>query len=596
MLNKLKNEIARMVADSSQSKADEVLPTIEYGKMGDLSCKFAFVLAKEKNENPAKLAAEISSRIKLSDNFSKAESAGPYINFYLSNKAYALLVSGSDAEKTMKGKVIIEFPAVNPNKPWHIGHLRNAILGESVARILEIDHEVVRMDYINDLGLQVAQSLWGYLNNDAKPDKKFDQWLGEQYVYVAKKFEEDPEVAKQVRLLISDMEGGVNDNAVSGRELAEKCVRAQYQTALDFGVTHDVLIFESDIMRTIFEEGIDKLKSGNSVFMEKEGKNKGCLVVDISGDLENEFGKMENPNKILIRSDGTAVYTGKDVIFHLWKFGKIRSKFKYEKFMDMPEGVALKSSKEGESREFADADLVINVIGVEQKYPQRVIVEVLKKLGYAKEASSLHHLSYEHVGLPESKFSGRKGTWMGFTADDLLSEAKERVLEKITIDATPEEKGEISHMVAVASIKFAFLRSSSDKKITFRWESALNLEGDSGPYAQYAYVRTNGILEKAKDKPEACEIEFNESEKRLIKRLSMFNDLVDRCSKELAPHHLTQYVLDVAGDFSAFYSSSPVINENDDAKRKTRLAITKATQTVLGRSLHLLGIRCPSRM
>ena len=284
MLDELRREAAQIVSDAAGAQPEKVLPTIETSRISDLASKYAFILSKEKKENPAKLAAEIAKKIKKSGNFEKIEAAGPYINFYFSDRAYAKMLSdilekknAFGKGKSRKEKALIEFPSVNPNKPWHIGHLRNAVLGESVARILEFDgYSVERMDYINDLGLQVAQSLWGFLNSDAKPEGKFDQWLGEQYVDVAKKFEEDEKVAEQVRKLIVAMEEGNNKDAEAGRKLAEDCVRAQYQTALDFGVTHDVLVFESDIMKTIFDEGIEYLKNNDSVVLEKEGKNKGC--------------------------------------------------------------------------------------------------------------------------------------------------------------------------------------------------------------------------------------------------------------------------------------------------------------------------------
>jgi len=610
LLSELKEEIARLVADAADAKEHDVLPAIESGKVGDLSCKYAFILSKEKKENPAKLAAEIAKKINESEkpeNFEKIEAAGPYINFFFSDRAYAAILSdilkkkgrfGSGKKK--KGKVLIEFPSVNPNKPWHVGHLRNAILGESVARTLEFDgYPVERMDYINDLGLQVAQSLWGFLHTKSKPEGKFDQWLGEQYVDVAKKFEDDPKVAEAVRRLIAALEEGNNKDADAGRKLAEDCVRAQYSTALDFGVSHDVLVFESDVMATLFGEGMAFIKGSGPVVLQKEGKEEGCWIVTLSEDFEKQFGKMENPNKVLIRSDGTAVYTGKDLIFHLWKFGKLKTSFSYEPFMEQDGKTAYKTSStssKGKKMGFGNAARVINVIGVEQKYPQAVIVEVLKVLGFADEARNLHHLSYEHVGLPETKFSGRKGTWLGYTADNLLEEAQERVKGKMTIDVSDSEKKEITKAVGVAAIKFAFLRSSADKRITFRWEEALNLEGDSGPYAQYAYVRTNGILGKTKEKPAVSEIAFNDSEKNLIKRLAQLSDVISRCSKELAPHHLTKYSLDIAADFSSFYAASPVLPENDEKIRKTRLAVTLATGIVLKNTLNLLGIECPARM
>lgn len=603
MLELLKTEVARLVAEAAGADESSVLPTVEMGKMGDISCKFAFVLAKEKKENPAKLANEIAGKIKKSGNFEKVESTGPYINFYFSSQAFSKILGGILSEKEKygsgpgkEGKVLIEFPSVNPNKPWHIGHLRNAILGDSVARIMGFDgHSVERMDYIDDLGLQVAQSLWGVLNLGNLPDGKYDNWLGGQYVMVSKKFEEEPSVAEDVRGILKKMEEGSNEIARKGRELAEECVKAQYQTSFDFGIYHDVLVFESDIMHTVFQEGVEYLQKSDAVVHESEGKNKGCWVVKLTEDFG--FGKMENPDKVLIRSDGTAVYTGKDVIFHLWKFGKLKKKFSYKEFIDQPNEVtAYMTSSDGKQMDFGGAAQAINVIGVEQKYPQKVIVEVFKRLGFDKEAENLHHLSYEHVGLPEAKFSGRKGTWVGFTADNLLSEARERVKEKIKLDVPDEEKERISLQVGAGAIKFTFLKTSSEKKITFKWDEALSLEGDSGPYAQYAYVRTLGILGKASDEPDVSKSEFNDSEKKLIKTLAQLSDVVSRCSRERAPHHLTQYVLDVAGQFSVFYANSPVIAEEDAELRKTRLAITLATSHVLKNSLNLLGLECPERM
>lgn len=602
MFDSLKQEVAEKLAAAADMPVDDVLPSIELGKMGDLSSKIAFVLAKERKANPVQIASEISRKLESGTNFDRVEATGPYINFYLSDRAFSAVLSDILAKKerygsgkSRKSKVVVEFPAVNPNKPWHIGHLRNALLGDSVARILEFDgYSVERMDYINDLGLQVAQSLWGVLNYDSDPSGKFDRWLGEQYVGIAKRFELDKDVVNGVRDLIKDMESGDNEIADVGRKLAEQCVKAQYETSFALDIYHDVLIFESDIMQSIFDEGIEYLKESDCVFHEKEGKNTGCWVVRFSAE---EFGKMENPDKILIRSDGTAVYTGKDVIFHLWKFGKLKGKFKYKPFIRQPNGkVAYMSSSDGKSMAFGNADIAVNVIGVEQKYPQRVVADILKKFGGDSEPKLLH-LSYEHVGLPDQKFSGRKGTWVGYTVDDFISEAQEKVKEYIKLDFSESEKKEISQVVGIGAIKFSFLKPSSDKRMTFRWEEALNFEGDSGPYAQYAYVRTKSILEKAKEDPKVSgQTILNDSEKSLIKRLGQFPDAVSRCSKELAPHHLSQYVLDVAADFSSFYAKSPVLSAEDEKTRRTRLAITLATGIVIKNALYLLGINCPERM
>ncbi len=618
--------------EDSEEAMQAIVQTIELGRMGDLSSKAAFIISKNlgsedskgKGKNPAEIAAEIAAALQKTTNqnassiIQKVEGAGPYINFTLNDSAYANMLSTILTKKEKYGagkkklkKVIIEFPSVNPNKPWHIGHLRNALLGDSVARILEFDgYPVERMDYIDDLGLQVAQSLWGFINYDSTPpaNSKFDSWLGHQYVGISKKFEEDKAVVEGVRELLKKMEEGDNDIAVAGRNLAENCVRGQYETSFAFGIYHDVLIFESDILRTIFHDGIESIKKNDAVVLETEGKNKGCWIVRLGEEFEKEFGKMENPDKVLVRSDGTAVYTGKDLIFHLWKFGKLKN-FKYEPFIKQPNGkVAYKSSPSPKAQpmDFGAATSAINVIGVEQKYPQRVIVEVFRRLHFENEASNLHHLSYEHVGLPDEKFSGRKGTWIGFTTDELLAEAERRVVEKIKSDLPEKEKLEIAHLVGVGAIKFSFLRTGAEKRITFRWEDALSMEGDSGPYLQYAYVRTNGILTKAEAKGISITdstktglppgVKFNDQERKLIKKLAQLPDLVARCSKERAPHHLTQYALEVAADFSSFYTTSPVLVAETEELVKSRLAITLATSIILKNALGLVGIDCPERM
>lgn len=613
----IKDEIAGLITKAAGVGAEEALASLEYGKFGDISSRIAFTLAQKQKTstkpgqkspegaNPAKLAAEITKKIATSPYVAKTEAMGPYVNFHLSDKAYASLLSDVlskkekyGAGKKKKGKVVIEFPSVNPNKPWHIGHLRNALLGDSVARILEFDgHDVERMDYIDDLGLQVAQSLWGFLNYEQNPHGKFDLWLGEQYVGIARKFEEDKTLMEDVREVLRQIEEGGNEVAEAGRKLAERCVLSQYETAFAFGIYHDVLVFESDIMENIFDEGIESIKDNKAVVIETEGKNEGCLVVKLSEDFEKEFGKLENPDKVLVRSDGTAVYTGKDVIFHLWKFGKLKKGFKYEPFVKQPNGkTAYMSSARGKPMDFGDANSVINVICVDQKYPQRVVAEVLKRMDFEDEARNLHHLSYELVGLPDEKFSGRKGTWIGYTADELLAEGQTRVMDKIKTEMEDGEKKNVARMVSAAAIKFSFLRTGPEKRITFKWEEALNMEGDSGPYLQYAYVRTQGILGKTKEKPSVEEVQFNPQEKQLIKKLAQFQDMVARSAKELAPHHLAQYGLEVAGEFSSFYTTSPVLTAEDEKTRKTRLAITMATSIVLKNSLGLIGIDCPERM
>lgn len=608
MLGKVRKRIAEAIAKAANIDVETALSSLESPKerFGDVASNVSFQLAKKMKRNPTEIAEELAKKVKRPALVEKVEAKGPYLNFYLSSDFYysalqEILKKGEIYGRgRKKEKVIVEFPSVNPNKPWHAGHLRNALLGDVMARLLAFSgYRVERIDYINDLGLQVAQSLWHFLNTPAVAiDKKFDHWLGEKYIKIAQEFEKKQEVQRAVRNLLKQLESGKNEVAEKGRWLAEECLKAQYETAFRFGIFHNAVIFESDLMRTLFAGGIELLKKGRAITLEKEGKNAGCWVVKLPKSFEQEFGEMREADKILIRSDGTITYTGKDVIFHLWKFGKLKKQFVYNEFIKQPNGeTAYRSAGKGIAMAFGRADIVINVIGMEQRYPQRVISEVLRLIGYEKEAASLFHLAYEHVTLPEMAFSGRAGTWMGYTADELAAEAEKRALEKVKDEIPLQEKKEIARIIGLGAIKFSFLKTSADKRILFLWDKALSLEGDSGPYLQYAYVRTKGILKKASFKPAVRRgYSFTTDEQRLLKRLCEFPDIVERAAAARVPHILCDYLLDVAADLNKFYTTSRVLDAEKEEERQIRLAIVHATNIILRNALWLLGIDCPERM
>jgi len=601
MFLKAKNEIAKIIAEASGLTEEEAFSSLEMprGEFGDLACKAAFLLAPWQKKNPAQIASELIPKLKKHKWVEKIEAAGPYINFFFTEKFYAEALNDiakkgkSYGKGNKKGKAIVEFPSVNPNKPWHAGHLRNAILGDSVARVLaHAGWELESIDYIDDLGLQVAQSLWGYMHLGSKPEGKFDHWVGAQYVEVAKRMETDAKVQAETRELLKKMEEGKNDISKKARWLAEECVKAQYETDFSYSIFHDGLIFESDIVHTIFHEGMEMLKSSKTIILEKEGKNAGCWVVK----LGEKFQKMQDPDKILIRSDGTATYTGKDLIFQLWKLGKLKGKFKYKPFIKQPNGKEAFTTGGNSSKPFGNADMVVNVIGSEQIYPQEVIREVLLLLGYKDEAARYVHLAHEHVTLPDEKLSGRAGTWKGYTADELLSESVRRAKEKISKDVPENEKDGIAKAVGEGAIRYSFVRTTPEKKLVFKWEEALSLEGNSGPYLQYAYVRARKIMEKSEDKPAvASGYKFNPEEKKLIRELCLFPELVAKSASSFRPHMLADYSYALAETFSKFYTLHQVLKA-EKGTRKSRLALVDAFTNVLGLSLSVLGIPLPEKM
>lgn len=612
----INSRIAASLAEAAGISRHAALESLSppQGKFGDLASTAAFAIAKEKKANPVEIASKICAKIKLPEGVTEARPAGPYVNFIFSDPQWAHFArefQGAEFArgKRVPGKALIEFPSVNPNKPWHIGHLRNALLGDSVARIMEFaGRHVEREDYIDDLGLQVAQSVWGQKNLPRPQEGKFDHMLGKQYVEVAKRLS-DPQVEAQVRQIIHDLEAGTSIAAKDARAMVEKCVAAQYETAFAFGIYHNVLVFESDIVRTIFNEGMDAIKSSGAARLESEGKNAGCYVVPLSG--EEGFEGMENADKVLIRSDGTATYTGKDAVFQLWKFGKLSGNFKFVPFLKQPNGgIAYMSTQIGRPEKFGGANTVINVIGMEQAYPQKVLKVVLSRLGFKDEAENSTHLSYEHAVLPQGRFSGRDGTWMaqseggiGFTADELLSEATSRAMEKIKGEFSGAEKSSIARAVAIGAIRFSFLRQSADKKIVFDYDSALSFEGDSGPYVQYAYARACRIIEKANGMgivpggqlPEGYA--FSDSEKALLRHISLLPSLVEKCAASHQAHPMAEFTLELAGRFSKFYASTPVLSdEASGAQKQARLAQVAAAKNALGLSMSLLGIPAIERM
>lgn len=574
-------------------------------EFGDISSTIAFTIAKKTKKNPNEIANQIAKAIKIEKKLvEKTNVAGGYINFSYGKEFYKSSLEtitkneNFGAGEKKEKKVVIEYPSVNPNKPLHVGHLRNALLGNSIANILEFaGYNAERQNFVNDLGLQVAQSIWGYLTLQRPEEEKFDHLLGKQYVEIAKA--EDEKTKEEVRRIIKKLEEREPALSKRAREICEECVRAQLKTNFTYGIYQDLLIWESDIVESkLFEKAFEKMQKSGIFIKEEAGPNAGCLVTKLD---EKEFPSLKSEEKVIIRSDGTATYTAKDIAFQLWKFGLIDHKFKYKVFLRQPNEKSIwTTSSSGKETEFGKADVVINVIGMEQSYLQDLIKYILKKMNYP-QAENYFHLSYEHVVLPEGeKFKGRLGTWIGYTADELAEEAIKRAttevekrIEKSGIKG--KEKERIAKIVGIGAIKFSFLRVSPSKKVVFDFDRAISFEGDTGPYLQYAYVRAKKIIDKLKTKPKVEEYKFSEEEKLLIKKLSQFPEIVQKSAKDLQCHYLADYAIDIADLFNKFYEKFPVIKA-EEKERKTRAAIVSATATVLKNTLSLLGIEVPEKM
>lgn len=579
------------------------IPKIEYG---DICSSIAFKIAKTAKESPDRIAQKIVSAMQKPDGFSQFTNLAGYINGFFDSTGYSKsVIEAVDSEKGMYGsgeagkgiRVIIEFGSVNPNKPWHIGHLRNELLGDCISNIMEFcSYSVQRIDYIDDLGLQCAESLWGYMNISSKPDKKMDFWLGEQYVEVNKRIE-DPKVKEEVDKLLVKMEDSSTDEAKRNRKLTEQCVAAQYETAGNYGVVHDLLVWESDIVREKFvEHAIDSAKNQKILKEESEGKYKGCLVFDMTGV---EGADPEDPKKVLVRSNGAATYIAKDYAFHLWKLGMINNTFRYAEFEGYEQGGRrlFTTSSSGDSMPFGGADASIDVIGSAQKLQQMILRTIIDSTPGHKP-NSIMHISYGEVGVEGGSLSGRRGGWIGkevsYTADDLLKETKAKVEEILKGKEIGED---VSTQVALGAIKFEFLKFAPERKITFSWQKALDFTGDSGPYCMYTHARASKIL--MKETPKKVDDRGLKGIERdrdfeVLRIVGLAPEYVEKACREYRPNVLAGYLLDLCSAYSKFYEKMPVLTGGE--AKNVRLAITSAARQTIANMLSLMGMNALESM
>ncbi|MGC8662427.1 MAG: arginine--tRNA ligase [Candidatus Micrarchaeia archaeon] len=608
----LKSEFISLIINAAKElgielEKKEIIPTLSIPKeeYGDLSSSIAFRISREKKMPPHVFAKELINHIKKGKYIKEVNEFGGYLNAFVNETEYAKLVIESIANlkddygrsEIGKGKkVIIEYPSVNPNKPWHIGHLKNALLGDSVARIFSFCSYIVeRENYIDDLGLQVAESFWGYTNLKDKPDKKFDQWVGEEYVKVNNMMEEK-NISSEINGLLKKIENPSSSESKLCREFAEACVKAQYETAFNYRCYHNILAWESDILGAgLLDKTLDLAKACGVVEKPSSGDYANCLVANLEklGNVFNELKNLEENTKVIVRSNGTATYFAKDLAFHMWKFGIIKGDFKFTEFIKQPNGEILyTTSPHGKDMLFGNADIVINIIGSAQQHEQLMLKAFLSLLGHEEKAKNLIHLSYGEVKLESGSLQGRSGGWIGsdrnYTADDLLSEVKAKAMT-FTKDLPSEEAERVSKEVALGAIKFEFLKSSPEKKTIFSWEKALSFDSNSGPYCMYTYARASKILEKAGEAVFNIDyskltrgIDFN-----LIKLLGSAPDYVEKACIELRPNLIADYLLELSSLFSSFYETMPVLK--GDAVG-LRLSIVRSTRQVLKNMLLLLGI------
>ncbi|MCD6248564.1 MAG: arginine--tRNA ligase [Hadesarchaea archaeon] len=574
-------------------------------EFGDLASTVCFELAGKLREAPARLAKRLAEAAEPAGLVAGAEASNGYVNFRCDLAELArLTIKAIERMGDRYGhlplgggeKVLIEHTSVNPTKPLHIGHGRNSVIGDTVARILRaLGYRVEVQNYIDDMGLQVAETLLAYRMAKEKPKGKFDHVLGKLYVDIHDRMKSEPKLEGEVRKILAELEMGGNRTSREARRMAERCVRSNLETTDRLNVSYDLLVWESDIARSgMLEETLNHLRR-TPYLVRGKGKHDGALVLCLK-----EFGLED---KVLVRSDGTAVYTARDLAYQLWKFGKVGAELRFKPHSKRPDGTqTYTTSPDGEPRKkFGRASKVINVVGVEQRFPQRVVFTALRALGFQREYENSHHLAYGHVRLPGGKFSGRSGTWMGYSVDEVVDEAVARAraeVEKRNIGASESFKSRAAEEVGVGAVRYSLIRTSPEKEIVFKWEEALNFERNSGPAIQYSHARASSILRKVKMKGgrHRWDVFKLPEEQQLVKQLAKFPEVVKLAGEKLQPHLLALYAADLSLSFNKFYEVAPVIGAENEELKTARLRLVNCTRIVIRNALDLLGIKAPERM
>lgn len=524
-------------------------PVLEYGDLA-LPC---FTLAKEMKMNPNLIAQNLSKKLKIKY-ITKIDAAGPYINFYIDWKTFGKDVLKSVNKKYgqnksgKKKRVMVEFSQANTNKPLHIGHARNNVLGDSLSNILlHNNYSVIKTNYAGDMGLHIAKTIYAYneWSNAKKLNEKPDHFIGGLYTMFSKKMEEDPTIEDKARTILKLWEQGDKKTIETWKKLRKWAIDGQNETYKRFGINFNKTLYESD-----FEE------SGKKYIPEL--LKKGLAFKGETGEIVADMEKFGIPGFILLRSDGTSLYQTKELSL-------IETKFKKYKL-----------------------DRAINVVGMEQELYFRQVFKLLELLG-SKTAGKSYHLAYGLVMLPEGgKMSGREEG--AVLLDDLIDDIQKIIQDMIKDRVNKKKSEQISEKVAIAAIKYALVKVSPERSVIFNKNEITKYEGDTGPYLQYSHARANSILKKVKTKSKSFSInEINKQEAAVLKQIAKYPDIIERAAKEYRPHILANYLFNLCENFNNFYQNVPVL-KSEKMNKDFRLKLVDSFITVLADGLKLLGI------
>jgi arginyl-tRNA synthetase len=635
--------------------------------MGDLAVPVAFELARRLRKAPRAIAQELAAalaRTPLPEGITRVDAApNGYLNFYIDRAAFAAAAvrgfaasssaPGASSAASDAGKVIVEHTAINPNKAAHIGHLRNSALGDTLVRMLRFRGRAVEVqNYIDDTGVQVADVVVGFRELEGQDlagvkkiaaTTRFDYYCWDLYARVTEWYGGDKERLKLRSETLHAVEAGGNEVAALAAFVADTIVRCHLKTMARLNIGYDLLSWEGDILRLHFwATAFEQLKARGSVFLQSEGKLAGCWVMKIEDMAERESAEGAEDaekEKVIVRSDGTVTYVGKDIAYQFWKFGLLGRDFHYRVFAEREDGSPLwaTSSEPADAASpappsFGNASAVYNVIDTRQAYLQKLLKQALAAMGFEREAAESTHFSYEMVALshatarelgydpadsegrPFVEVSGRKG--LGVKADDLL----DRLAEKAQIEVSrrnealqADECRRIGIEIATAAVRYFMVKYSRGKVIAFDIEEALSFEGESGPYLQYAAVRAGNILQKVEERygitaagldaalagvPTDAIATGEDADDLwdLILQAARLDEIAESALRSLELSTLAKYAFTLAQSFNGFYHRQQILREEREDARLWRAAGVFYVRAQLTTALHLMGCAVPSRM
>jgi arginyl-tRNA synthetase len=623
---------------------------------GDLAVTVAFQLARTLRKPPRAIAQELAPAVGTIPGVDRiVPTPNGYLNLFLERPAFLLerMQVTPQATSGQVQKVIVEHTAINPNKAAHVGHLRNAALGDTLVRVLRFYGMPVEVqNYIDDMGVQVADVIVGFKELEQKSldevrqiadTTRFDYYCWDLYSRVTEWYEADKARLEVRANALHDLEHGGNATAEMGAFIVDRIVRTHLKTMARLHIGYDLLTYEGDILRLKFwAQAFDILKAQGAVFLQTEGRLAGCWVMRIEEGDAQEVSESdeESREKVIVRSNGVVTYVGKDIANQFWKFGLLGRDFRYRRFANQNNGHVLWSTTAGNGEpnapHFGGAARIYNVIDSRQMYLQALLSQALRTLGHPAEAENSIHFSYEMVALshatarelgypepegddarkPFVEVSGRKG--LGVKIDDLLDVLIEKATAEVAKrnpEFSPEECRRVGSQIAVGAIRYFMLKFSRGKLIVFDMEEALSFEGETGPYLQYAVVRANNIFNKLREREGLSEEDMlaglaqldpeeltavSEPDSHdlwaLVFESARLDEVVDQTIRALEFSVLAKYAFGLAQLFNAFYHRYPILNEDDPARRRWRAAGVAQFRTQMTRMLDLMGIEVPTRM